>query len=429
LKKITGTGHGLMIGIPTLGRPLTLDWAMAFKGLCPPINYNYNHMVVKNQPVDVAREAIAEKALEQGNKYLFFLGDDVVVPNPTLRQLIFRMEQNPKIGVVGGVYCSKSDPPAPLVFRENGMGSYWDWKAGEFFQVSGLGMDCTLIRTEVLSKMSKPWFKTVDTDQFKDGVNQADMWTEDLYFLNKLSKETDFEIWCDGSLICGHEDVYTGKTYSLSSNSLPLRRMAVNGLKRAIDIGCGPLDRSPDFPEYTLVRVDIREECNPDYRCDVTELPFGNAEFDLIFSSHVLEHFSREKWKVILTEWLRVLKPGGDVFFVLPNVKWAIDNFSDAKQHINVMNVLYGGQSNDYDFHYNGWWPEKVIQVFKEFGCTTPTIEHNGYNMMIKARKAGKALEPEFVASEFVPPTPVAQIVEASAARTAGKSHKHKKKR
>jgi hypothetical protein len=93
------------------------------------------------------------------------------------------------------------------------------------------------------------------------------------------------------------------------------------------------------------------------------------------------------------------------------------------------MNVLYGGKSNDYDFHYNGWWPEKVIQVFKEFGCTTPTIEHNGYNMMIKARKAGKALEPEFVASEFVPPTPVAQIVEASAARTAGKSHKHKKKR
>ena len=196
-----------MIGIPTLGRPLTLDWAMAFKGLCPPINYNYNHMVVKNQPVDVAREAIAEQALSQGNKYLFFLGDDVVVPNPTLRQLIFRMEQNPKIGVVGGVYCSKSDPPAPLVFRENGLGTYWDWKVGEFFEVSGLGMDCTLIRTEVLSKMSKPWFKTVDTDQFKDGVNQADMWTEDLFFLNKLKKETEFEVWCDGSLICGHEDV------------------------------------------------------------------------------------------------------------------------------------------------------------------------------------------------------------------------------
>ena len=388
MKPITGTGHGLLIGIPTLGRPLTLNWAMAFKSLTPPINYNTNHMVVSGQPVDVAREAMAEEALKNGHKYLFFLGDDVVVPNPTLRQLIFRMEQNQNIGVVGGVYCAKTDPAAPLVFRGNGEGSYWDWKVGEFFQVTGLGMDCTLIRTDVFKKMSKPWFKTVDTDQFKDAKNQADMWTEDLFFLNKLVKETDYEVWCDGSILCGHEDVYGKKTYSLPSNSLPMRKMSTQGFKTAIDIGCGPIDRTTQFPEYQLVRVDIREEVNPDYRCDVTELPFGNESFDLIFSSHVLEHFSREKYKVVLDEWLRVLKSGGDVLFYLPNVKWAVENFDNPKEHEHVMNVLYGAQSNPYDFHYNGWWPEKVEQVLKSHGCNSITFEHQGYNMIVRAKKS-----------------------------------------
>ncbi len=411
MKKITGTGHGLLIGIPTLGRPLTLDWAMAFKSLCPPINYNTNHMIIRNQPVDIAREAIAENALASGHKYLFFLGDDVVVPNPTLRQLIFRMEQNEKIGVVGGVYCSKSDPPAPLVFRGNGIGSYWDWKVGEFFAVTGLGMDCTLIRTEVLSKMSKPWFKTVDTDKFKDGLNQADMWTEDLFFLNKLKAETDYEVWCDATLLCKHEDVYTGKSYSLPLNSLPLRKMHDGKLKKALDIGCGPMDRSVDFPQHTLVRVDIREECNPDYRCDIKDLPFGNGEFDLIFSSHVLEHFSREKWRDVFTEWLRVLKVGGEVLLCLPNVKWAVENFNDPRNHNNVMNVLYGGQSNDYDFHYNGWWPEKVVQVLKEFSCETPSIEHQGYNMIIKSKKLRNVTDPILISKEFAHPTSVTEVL------------------
>jgi len=114
---------------------------------------------------------------------------------------------------------------------------------------------------------------------------------------------------------------------------------------------------------------------------------------------------------------------------VLPNIKWAVDNFNDSKQHINVMNVLYGGQSNDYDFHYNGWWPEKVVQVLREFGCTTPTIEHNGYNMLIKAKKSGPSLDVAFVTNDFTPPPTAAKVIEAKVAVANGKSHKHKKKR
>src|ERR1700723_883800 len=107
MKKLLSTGPGLLIAIPTLGRPVPLEWAMAFKGLSPPINFNVNYSIIHGKPVAEARNEFAQQAIDIGAKYLFFLGDDVVVPAHTLKQLLFRMENTPNINVVGGVYCSK----------------------------------------------------------------------------------------------------------------------------------------------------------------------------------------------------------------------------------------------------------------------------------------------------------------------------------
>jgi hypothetical protein len=385
VKQITTCGPGLLIGIPTLGRPVPLSWAMAWKSISPPLNYNSNVMTLFGKPVDLARNEIAEQAVALGSKYLFFLGDDVVPPANALKQLIYRMEQNDKIGVVGGVYCSKSNPPAPLVFRGNGQGSYWDWKIGEFFSCTGLGMDCTLIRTDLLKHLSKPWFKTVDEDSFADAVNHAETWTEDLFFCKKVLEETDYEIYCDASIQCEHWDVYNNKYFTLPVDSKPMRRLSVgeNG-KRALDIGCGPINRQEQFPDFTLVRVDIRDECDPDYRCDVRCLPFGTNEFDLVFSSHVLEHFSRGEWQAVLDEWIRVLKIDGELILVLPNIQWAFDNLQDE---CNALNVLYGAQSNPFDKHYNGFWPKKIESALRQRNFTSIDISTNGYNMIVNARR------------------------------------------
>jgi predicted SAM-dependent methyltransferase len=386
--KFTTTGPGLMIGIPTLGRPVSLEWAMAFKSLAPPINYNTTISIVYGKPVDEARNQLAEEALKLNARYLFFLGDDVVPPLHTLRQLIFRVEQNESIGVCGGVYCSKSNPPAPLVFRGNGIGSYWDWKAGEFFEVSGLGMDCTLIRTEVFSKISKPWFKTIDSDQFQKGRNEANMWTEDLYFCSKVLKETNFKVFCDASILCKHIDIYSGKEYFLPSESLPMRRFVVDG-KLALDIGCGPIDRSDQFPGFKLVRVDIRDECNPDYRCDVRMLPFDDKTFDLVFSSHVLEHFSRDEWENVLDEWLRVLKNDGEILLILPNLEWAFEQYKELGElNEDALNVLYGAQSNEFDYHYNGFYPKRIKNKLEEKGFTV-SLSFQGYNMFVQGVRHG----------------------------------------
>lgn len=391
MKRILTTGPGLLIAIPTLGRPVPIQWAWAFKSLNVPINFNTNFMQIAGKPVADARNECAQAAIKQGAKYLFFLGDDVEVPAHTLRQLIFRMENVPNCGVVGGVYCSKSDPPAPLVFTENGKGSYWDFKVGEFFEVTGLGMDCTLIRTELFTKIDPPWFKTVEEDKFADGINSADTWTEDLYFLKKVVEDTEYKVYCDASILCTHWDVYASRGYTLPQGSLPLRKLQTQKDKCAIDIGCGETNRASEFPDYELVRVDIRDECKPDYRCDVSCLPFGTESFDLVFSSHVLEHFPRGKWEGVLDEWCRLCKVGGHILLILPNITWATKKLEETQDEPDwdTLNVFYGAQSNDFDYHYNGFTEKRLQKALEDRHFKVVEVSHSGYNMLMRGVKNG----------------------------------------
>lgn len=396
---------GLVWGIPHLEtRPPCMDWAFAFKSLNPPINYNVVFSSVRNQPVDRARNLIVAEALKQNAKYVFFHGDDVIVPPHTLRQLIFRMEQDADVAVVGGVYCSKCEPPSPLVFRGNGAGCYWDWKIGEYFEVTGLGMDCTLIRCEVFKDLSEPYFKTVDKDDFLDGVNNAEMWTEDLYFLHQIlefkKKEAarQWKIMCDASIICQHVDVHNGKYYSLPSYSLPTRRFQNEG-KKIVDLGCGPIRR--EFEEGIPVRVDLDERWEPDYRCDVRSLPFENGEFDIVFSSHVLEHLPRAQTRSTLAEWVRLVKPDGELRLILPNLEWAAkqvveSNGTYKEDDPNIhhrMNVFYGAQSSPYDFHQTGFTPASIKHELTLLGLEVSSFREEGYNMFINARRSAP-LEP-----------------------------------
>lgn len=309
MKQLLHSGPGLVIGLPTLGRPVPLDWAFAFKSLNPPINYNTIFQIVKGQEVASARQSIAEFAVEKEAKYLFFLGDDVVIPPHTIKQLIYRLDQDPTIDVVGGVYCSKCDPSNPLVFRGNGHGCYWDWKVGEFFEVTGMGLDCTLIRVDVLRSIGKPWFKTVDKDNYLDGKAQAEQWTEDLYFFDKMGTAGK-RSFVDASVICEHWDVYSNKKYGLPIGSLPNRVMGVTKDKKLLllgdkyrdSIGIGPTE----INQFEVVRAGLDE--GNDYRVQQGNLPFAENEFDWVI-------ITDPGMNLDIMEWLRVCKTKLSIFY------------------------------------------------------------------------------------------------------------------
>lgn len=53
-------------------------------------------------------------------------------------------------------------------------------------------------------------------------------------------------------------------------------------------------------------------------------IPFHNETVDIVFSSHLLEHLFREDAEKVLQEAYRVLKPGGIIRTVLPDLEYAI---------------------------------------------------------------------------------------------------------
>ena len=66
-------------------------------------------------------------------------------------------------------------------------------------------------------------------------------------------------------------------------------------------------------------------------------LPFADNSFDYIYSSHVLEHLDFQVFQRILTECYRVLKPGGWVRMVVP------DLYLSASQYVDYMRKMERG--------------------------------------------------------------------------------------
>jgi SAM-dependent methyltransferase len=92
-----------------------------------------------------------------------------------------------------------------------------------------------------------------------------------------------------------------------------------------LNLGCG------DKILAGYVNVDVaasRGGKSPDVLCDLRDLDvFPSNHADEILSVHVIEHFWRWEVEDVLREWLRVLKPGGELVLECPNLQAACEAF------------------------------------------------------------------------------------------------------
>lgn len=377
----------LVIGVPYSGRPLPPKLQSSFHSCSPPMNYNTVMLDTWGWPIDMARNSFAEKAIELNSKYLFFWDEDVVLVPHALRELIFMMEHHPECGVIGGIYCLKSERPEPLVFNGVGNGPYWDWKVGEVFECTAIGMGCTLIRLDMLRELEKPWFKSVDDmSAYLDNVRFGEQWTEDLYFCKKVTDSKKWKIYANGQILLQHMDVRTGRTYELPPDSKPMRALEMPASKlKVVDLGCG--EDKLKIPGGKVIGVDFRDLEGVDYRCDLHRLPFASGSFDLAYSSHVLEHFGRNETIDILKEWTRILKPNGELRLRLPNVEWAAKRIVEGLSDRHSFDVLYGQQMYPLDFHKNGFTQKSLSAFLDEVGFKKQEFSttDDGYNLVAKA--------------------------------------------
>ncbi|PKK69123.1 S-adenosyl-L-methionine-dependent methyltransferase [Rhizophagus irregularis] len=115
------------------------------------------------------------------------------------------------------------------------------------------------------------------------------------------------------------------KGYIFQGNfSSPIEDIIIEGGCKVLDIGCGPgtwlLDLSNKYENSYFFGVDIKpifpREIKPNnlefIEADVTNgLSFRDNEFDLTHADLMGLMFTPEQWDIVLSELIRVTKPGG----------------------------------------------------------------------------------------------------------------------
>lgn len=168
-----------------------------------------------------------------------------------------------------------------------------------------------------------------------------------------------------------------------------------------VEVGSGKKKR----PGY--VTCDIRKTLESDYVCPADALPFGNNSVDEIYSRHLIEHFTLKEFLRVLSEWNRVLKTGGEIYIICPNLLWHLEQITKGK-HESFYNKesgendrywgygsLFGWQQDEYDIHKFGYYFELLRDILLEAGFdqiedltnTDRGLERAPYHLEVRAIK------------------------------------------
>ncbi|NEQ68059.1 MAG: methyltransferase domain-containing protein [Symploca sp. SIO2D2] len=127
-------------------------------------------------------------------------------------------------------------------------------------------------------------------------------------------------------------------------------------------------------PDWKIIDIESRPEV--DYIANASDLSqFASNSADAIYASHVLEHFYyglNNELINTLTEWHRVLKPGGQLFISVPDLStlcWLYlnPNLMPLERH-HLMRIIFGGQTNIHDVHKVGFDFEILAMYLEEVG-------------------------------------------------------------
>jgi len=92
---------------------------------------------------------------------------------------------------------------------------------------------------------------------------------------------------------------------------------------------------------------------NIDHKSGNEAFPLSNIvddSVDEVRASHILEHFGHRQTMAVLTEWARVLKPGGILKIAVPDFAQIADGYCKGSG-IQVQGYTMGGQVDADDFH------------------------------------------------------------------------------
>jgi SAM-dependent methyltransferase len=94
-----------------------------------------------------------------------------------------------------------------------------------------------------------------------------------------------------------------------------------------------------------------------DVKADMLDLPYEDGAVEEIHCAHALEHLAAAEIHPALIEWLRVLKPGGKLTVVVPNMDFIAAVWLHAGDRAYAHHLIFGSQEHEGEFHKSGWRP------------------------------------------------------------------------
>ena len=96
-----------------------------------------------------------------------------------------------------------------------------------------------------------------------------------------------------------------------------------------------------------------------DFIGDITDLSqFDDNSIEEIYASHIIEHVTQKDIKGTLKGIHRVLKDNGKFYVSVPDMDVLCRLFlsiREPKERFHIMRMMFGGQTDKYDFHFFGW--------------------------------------------------------------------------
>jgi predicted SAM-dependent methyltransferase len=123
-----------------------------------------------------------------------------------------------------------------------------------------------------------------------------------------------------------------------------------------LNVGCGT------HYHKDWVNIDINADGSDVINFDIKKgLPFENKEFDAVYSSHMLEHLSQSDGISFLREMYRVLKPGGVIRIVVPDLE------AICRKYLEKLDCVREGNESALD-DYEWMRLELTDQIARDVG-------------------------------------------------------------
>jgi SAM-dependent methyltransferase len=163
---------------------------------------------------------------------------------------------------------------------------------------------------------------------------------------------------------------------------------APSGSPRSVLVAGSGSDTVPQWQEsgYTVARLDIDPRAEPDIVASMTDV--GDVgPFDVVYCSHALEHLYPHEVPKALSEFYRVLKPGGVCIILVPDLEGvpATDEVLPGAS-CTGLHLYYGDARLIPEFpamaHHCGFVAATLRQVMEAAGFTVKTDRMSYYNLM-----------------------------------------------